>query len=217
MKMNEKIREYIEELFEYAPKTHKVFELKEELLMNVNDKYQGLIAKGVDEEQAFFTVTRSIGDIDTLIAGITTQSRIESPEEKKERKRTAILMSVGIGLYVFAAAVFLLLGEALEAMALGIGLMIAAVATGIVVYAQLSKPDYMKQEDTVVEEFKEWQSAKSKKRQVLDAVQSVLWVCITATYLLVSFTFGSWHISWIIFIIGAALQQVVELIFKLKE
>lgn len=40
---------------------------------------------------------------------------------------------------------------------------------------------------------------------------------ITAIYLWISFTLGLWAYSWIIFIIGAAIQNIIKLAFELKE
>jgi hypothetical protein len=45
---NERLRTYIESLFENAPKTRKAIELKEEILLNLTDKYNDLIAEGKD-------------------------------------------------------------------------------------------------------------------------------------------------------------------------
>jgi hypothetical protein len=43
IKMHEKLRKSVEELFENAPKTHRATELKEELLANLTDKYDDLV------------------------------------------------------------------------------------------------------------------------------------------------------------------------------
>ena len=44
--MEEKIRAHMEKLFVSAPKTEAARELKEEMLQNVLDKYQDLVAEG---------------------------------------------------------------------------------------------------------------------------------------------------------------------------
>jgi hypothetical protein len=49
-----------------------------------------------------------------------------------------------------------------------------------------------------------------QKRMLFKSVSSLLWLAITIIYLLVSFTTGAWHISWIIFLIGSFVQQSIR-------
>ena len=44
--MNDKLRSYINTLFQDAPQTKKTVELKEEMLQNLTDKYNDLVAAG---------------------------------------------------------------------------------------------------------------------------------------------------------------------------
>jgi DNA integrity scanning protein DisA with diadenylate cyclase activity len=64
----ENIKKYVNELFKDAPKTKKVKELQEELITNLEEKYNDLIKDGVDEKKAYNDVIAGIGDIDELIA-----------------------------------------------------------------------------------------------------------------------------------------------------
>ena len=51
--MEEKLRKYVEELFADAPKTSKMVELREEIFMNLKEKYNDLITAGASEEEAY--------------------------------------------------------------------------------------------------------------------------------------------------------------------
>ncbi len=51
--MNEKIRVYVNELFENAPNTKKVNDLKDEIISNANDKFNDLISDGKSEKEAY--------------------------------------------------------------------------------------------------------------------------------------------------------------------
>jgi len=64
--MNEKLRNHVNILFAAAPKTAKAEEVKEELLTNLNDKYNDLLAQGYDSTAAFHIVLSGIGDIDEI-------------------------------------------------------------------------------------------------------------------------------------------------------
>jgi len=91
--MNEKLRHYIDDLFANAPSTVRAVELKEELFQNLTDKYNDLIAEGKNEESAFNIAIASIGDVDSLITGLSGEKRIEN---EKSKKRSAILVAVAI-------------------------------------------------------------------------------------------------------------------------
>jgi len=64
--MNDKLRHYVNILFAAAPKTAKAEEIKEELLTNLNEKYNDLLANGYDSTAAFHIALSGIGDIDEL-------------------------------------------------------------------------------------------------------------------------------------------------------
>ena len=51
--MYDKLREYIESLFKDAPDTVKTVELKEEMLQNLYEKYNDLLADARSEQAAF--------------------------------------------------------------------------------------------------------------------------------------------------------------------
>ena len=51
--MNNRLREYIDNLFATAPSNRKTVEVKEEILQNLTDKYNDLIAEGKNEDVAF--------------------------------------------------------------------------------------------------------------------------------------------------------------------
>ncbi len=48
-----KIKEYVEDLFENAPKNKRTMEFKEELLANLLEKYNDLVESGVEREVAY--------------------------------------------------------------------------------------------------------------------------------------------------------------------
>ena len=81
----------------------------------------------------------------------------------------------------------------------------------------MSKPKYSKYEDTMVEEFKEWKGKKDKNKEIRKAISSIIWTLTVIIYIFISFTFGIWYISWIIFIIASLIENIITLIFKLGE
>lgn len=56
-----------------------------------------------------------------------------------------------------------------------------------------------------------------KQDKVLKQITDIIGGIGTAIYFIVSFITMAWHITWIIFIIVGMLDQIVKLIFMLKE
>lgn len=219
--MQERIRAHVEALFENAPTTKKVYELKEELLSNLFEKYSDLTARGYSEEQAYSTVIEGIGDVDELIRGLTEVNPLDWHAMQEERKKTATVVSVSVGLYILSVVQLIALAIIMPYRGGEIGVvlmfLIIAAATCLLIYHFMSRPVYRRQDDTVIEEFKEWKGKNTREKRIQSSISSIVWTLIVAIYLLISFIFGIWHISWIIFIIGAAIQSVIKLLFDLKN
>jgi hypothetical protein len=55
-----------------------------------------------------------------------------------------------------------------------------------------------------------------RMKEARSALEGGFWLLVVATYLIISFVFRIWHFSWIIFIIAAAIQQIVHAIYLYK-
>lgn len=217
--MNAKLVKYVEELFSDAPKTKKVQELKEEILANLYDKYNDLIKSGRDENEAYNVAISSIGDIDELIQLINDNDVMNQDKMREEQKRSALLIAISVMLYIMSPVPTILSGGLPVFGEIGLMMMfvLIAVATGLLVYNANSKPKYHKANQTIVEEFKEWKSHNKQTDKVKNSIVSATWAIILALYFILSFTFGIWAYSWIIFIIGIAIDKIIRAYFELKE
>lgn len=213
--MVNKIRNKIETLFEEAPKTKKAFELKEELIVNLTEKYNDLVSSGRGSEEAYNSVVASIGDVDELIRGLKQNDVMDGERELQERKKTALVVSSTVGLYILSIILLITLAAVLKidgVIAFIVFLLVAGMATCIIIYHFMSKPNYVKADDTLVEEFKAWKQENIHKHQLSNSLISIMWTLIVAIYFLISFTLRIWAYSWIIFIIGAVTHQIIKLI-----
>ena len=227
--MKEKIRAFMDDLLKDVTKTRKVLELKEELIGNMEERYDDLIRQGYREEDAYQCALDSVGDVRELFRefadnGAQDYSGRSAMEPLGDRKKRAFLHAVGISLYIVGFAVWMLI------IAIGIGfgegedmfgligfivmLIFSAVATGIMVYCSNMYPKYQKQYDTLVEEFKEWKSGNTRNKEVKNAVSSVIWLIATILYFLISFGTGAWYITWLIWLIAPCVQTVVNLLMN---
>lgn len=219
--MNEKLRNYIEFLFEDAPKTKEVIELKEEMLQNLIDKYNDLVSEGKTSEAAYNIATASIGDVNDLIAQLKNRPTYQQGFEKEmlaSKKRSALFTSIAVVLYIMSVIPVMLLGE-IGTGILGVVIMfiLIAIATGLIVYNSMSKPKYLKKDQTVVEEFKEWKANSIEKNALYKSICGAMWSIIVVVYFIISFMTMAWHITWIIFLIGSAIQGIIHAIFELRK
>ena len=217
--MNDKLYKYVNNLFEDAPKNKKTYDLKEELLSNLDAKYNDLMSEGYPEEDSYNIVIYSIGDVDELISRLNFSDEDDMNIVDGARKKSALLVVVAVALYILSPALvilseFLSLDEEIGVISMFIFI---AIATGLLIYNGMTRPKYLKKDETLVEEFKEWKEENSQKNKLKKSITSAMWVTITAIYLVVSFYFGAWAYSWIIFIIGAAIDQIISVFFELKR
>ena len=209
--MNEKLRHYIDDLFTNAPSTVRAVELKEEMYQNLTDKYNDLIAEGKSEESAFNIAIASIGDVDSLISGLSGEKNVIS---EKSRKRSALLTAIAISLYILCPVPVILLQNEMGVMVL---FLFIAAATAMLIYNGVTRERYVKADDTMVEEFKEWKQNSKQKNKAVDAIIGSFWLIAVCVYIVVSFMTGAWHITWIIFLIAAAIASMIRGIFMLKQ
>lgn len=92
-----------------------------------------------------------------------------------------------------------------------------ACGTGLLIYDHMTKPRYRKVDDSIVEEFKEWKDQADSDRRAMKALSSALWSIITVIYIIISFWTMAWHITWVIFLIGAAVEGILKVVFELKR
>lgn len=238
LQMNEKLSNHIQMLFEKAPKTRKALELKEELLVNSEERYQDLIAGGISSEDAIKNVIISIGNVSELFQGLEDSNPELNGDNDARIKKSAIIKTIAAGIYIFSVVVLFTFvfidsiihrstgfleglpgSDPINYTMVGIILMILIdiIPTCMLVYITSMYPNYRKQEDTLVEDFKEWKNDNIKKKSVKGAVSLVLWTSTILLYFALSFATFAWYATWIIFLAALCIQTIIELLFRLKE
>ena len=214
--MEDKLRRYIDELFEEAAPTRKTIELKEEMLQNLEDKYRDLTSEGKSPEAAFNIAIAGIGDVSSLLrqleSGFLSDPEMEKYE--KARRKSAMFTAVAVMLYILSALPILVFRH-FNAIPLMFGMV--AIATGLLVYNSMTKPKYYKESDTMVDDFREWQSDSQDSKQMRGAISSALWSLIVVLYIIISFTTGAWHITWVLFVVGALVESLINIFGALKK
>lgn len=218
--MYENLHYKVDELFKNAPRTNRANEIKEEILANVIDRYNDLMQAGKSENDAVNIAISGIGDVDEIIRGLRENDDNSYGTMMGERKKFAMRMSIAIGLYILSVAIEVFCTEYLnmnDGLSSAIMLSIDAVATVILIYNFTSRPKYVKADDSIVEDFKEWRAVNDDKREIRKSIRAIVWSIVTIMYFIVSFIYGGWSFSWIIFLIGGVIEKIISLIFELRK
>lgn len=207
--MTERIKAHLDSLLQGAPNTRRVEEMRQELLAGCLDKYDDLTAEGVEPEEAFRRVIEGIGDVSELLGHIEKANTFDPVEMEKKRKKRALFTTVAIALFIIGVAVAII-AEYLGDADLGGILMFICFGAGVVVlvYGRMTNSvKYEKTEDTIVEDIKVQMAKGKKENRLLGLASGSLWCVIVILYFLLSFlTVRWWHLTWLIFIVGAAVQ-----------
>lgn len=218
--MIQKIRGYVDDMFREAPPTKQARDLKEEVCSNLIDKYMDLTGSGMPEDEAYTAAVASIGDIDALLTELKAAGQPPA-EDPLARRRSALLVSGAVGLYILSVVPVILLGETGDESDAVKGVVamfvLCAVATMMLVFNAMTKPKYRKMDDTMVEEFREWKQSQKRGNGLYNALSGALWMLTVAAYFLISFLCGAWPVSWILFLVAVALQQVLRAVFILRK
>lgn len=218
--MEQKLREYVENIFKNTPDTLKAVELKEEIIQNLIEKYHDLLSDGKTEQAAYNISIASIGDVNELLRGLNPQEN--SSDDKKSfdkgkenhSLRSAVMISVAVMLYILSVVPCILFPDN-EALAPSLMFIIIAIATGLIVFNANLKKRYKKSDDTIVENFKEWNQKEQSRKSLKRAINTIIWSLTLIAYFVISFTTGAWYISWVIFIMGITACGISNAIFEL--
>lgn len=214
--MEEKLKQYVEQLFEHVPVNRKVLELKEELYANSVDRYRDLAEEGKSEEDAYRIVIRSIGSLDDLLREIEwEETAVSVPPNHKYAQLKAITVCLYLlGLVVFLMGVNFLYDPGLVLM---LTMLYYILPIGLNVYLAGMTKKQPNRKVSVVEEFKEWQSGKRERRSVRISVSVIIWSVVLCAYFLTSFLSGAWHITWILFLAAVCMEAIASITFSLKK
>lgn len=252
----------IDDLFDGAPQTRKTLEVKEEMLQDLMEKYNDLIAEGKSEEAAFNIAIASIGDISDLLEELGQPANARGgsfPEpdmsfyedevviedtdepdysqrqeysqqpvyhEPHPRQRKASYVALAVMLYILCPVPLMIYGNMMGVVLL---LAMVAAATGLLVYnnvlngkdkqngaaagASAGETPYQRTERT----FDPDRKMTKQEKKTFSSLSSAMWLIIVAVYFIVSFNSGAWYITWVIFLIGAAANNLLKALFDMSR
>lgn len=209
--MEESIRSYVEELFMEAPNTRRAVEMKLELTEHLVEKYRDLLADNRSPGDAYQMTLMSIGNVQELFDSLEEDAFDAAVDGYQ--KRSAFLNGMAAMCLVLSFLPMLLFSNRLT---FALMLMIDAVALGLLVYNHSISAGRRDREDFAAR-FHHWQKKAKNPLQLKGGLITMLWCVVTAIYFLLSIATGQWQITWVIFILGAALQGGLLVLFSLRD
>jgi len=147
-----------------------------------------------------------------LGASILLSHLLGSRKTKLAQDVVYTMISVSILFSILITILFQLFGRNIIALFFG------TPPTIMLVYAANMYPDYTKKDnDDMVEKYKEVRYSSNRQKAVKRSISSIIWTLAVVLYFVISFTTYDWHITWIIFLIALCIQSIIGLIFTLKD
>ncbi len=195
----ETIRTYLDNLFASLPKTAKLMELKNNILANMEDKYNELKSQGKTENEAIGIVISEFGNIDELVSELGIHKNVEGPQEplvtREEvdgylnvKRVMGIQIGLGVFLCILAPAVLILLaalvgdgviftnvtGNAANLPGLIALFLMITAAVGIFIYSGMNFERYKYMEEGVQLPFE----VETSLRQKYQSFNPTFYLCI---------------------------------------
>jgi hypothetical protein len=161
-----------------------------------------------------------------------------TPEEeaarRKKRERGALLTSIAVAMYILCWVPLAVLSEVLgdrggTMIGLPVMFLMIAGATAMIIYRNMTKvtSSAVKREDGDESDHGDDDDDDDDDDNDDDddcgrspeykAVSGILWALTLVAYFLISRYTGAWHVTWLIFLMAVALDNVVKAIFDLRR
>lgn len=216
--MLDRIRGYIDDAFADVPNTDKVLDLKQELYANLSDKYDAQLSKGKTPQEAYHAAISSIGDIQQLVESVRDHSAGVFGLSPQQRKKSALLTAGAVMLYILSPVAVIVLGSSGQGV-MGVVSLLAmvAIATGMLIYNDMTKPKMLRIQEEMLEEREYLMGGTEQEIRAFRAFNGALWSITTALYIACGLLFGWWATAWLLFVMAAAVKNIVRYYFILKR
>ena len=189
---------------------------QEEVAEKLNVTRQSVSKWETDESKPDFDKIVPICELYEISTNELLNGTKEEKEEKEvevinndNKKKRAIIISIAVFLY-FAALIWIVVSEVAfnlnEGFMVGGFFLICAIATCLLIYQGIVLST------TITKNRKE----KTVNEKKMDGIIELVSIVFAIIYLLVSFLTGAWHITWIIWLVFAAVQAIIKIFFGMK-
>lgn len=144
---------------------------------------------------------------------------MDNEDQKRKLKNRSLLRAIGVGCYISCVIPCILLASTpMENISPVFMFIMIAVATVLVILSK-NRNEYQKTDETLVENFKEFNSRKKTSSALYRTLVAILWVVTAFLYVYLTYItcFSATMVTWIIFIIAIAVQNIMRAIFDYVE
>lgn len=211
--MREQLIQYVNLLF---AGNDNVEDIRLEILQNTLDRYDDLIAQGKTQEAAYRLAIAGIGDINEILAPVEQPENIlagnaQMYQQKSNLNLVRIMRAIAIGLYILSPVPLIVMDMiGLDIFGLCGTLAIVAVATVIICI-------FRQPEDRTAEKKSHSEEDNTPQGKLKQSIKSLFGAVTLAVYLIISFSSGAWHVTWLVFPIAAAVRGLINACIDLKE
>ena len=153
-------------------------------------------------EGGYRSEEKSGEDLSTGADSRRAEKRAERSEKVRRRKRHPFAYALKDAGWALLLAIYFLVSFATGAWHITwVAFLFGAALSGI--FEGLIAPK-LDEKETVPVELSE------KTRRTVGAIKGALSLCLLAVYFIISFATGAWHITWVIFFLGWALENLVS-------
>lgn len=144
-----------------------------------------------------------------LLTGIKDETQKQESISQEESETNKRKKAFGIGLSVliyFIATIWIIISipvlEINPIVSTAIFLLIAGIATFIIIYTSMVYKDKKEDED--------------EESPIIKRIDGILSLIVLMIYLSISFATMAWHITWLIWIVYGLIMEIIKLIFSLR-
>lgn len=189
---------------------------QEEVAERLNVTRQSVSKWETDESKPDFDKIVPICELYEISTNELLNGTKEEKEEKEvevinkdNKKKRALIITSAIFLY-FLALIWIIISEVTfnlnEGLMIGGFFLLCGIATCMLIYQGIVL-------STTITKKKKEKTADEKK---LDGIIELTAIIFTIIYLVVSFLTGAWHITWILWLVFAAVEAIIKIIFSGK-
>lgn len=196
--MKKEIEKKIKELCDNAGSAAAA-EICPDLTEDIERAYDERVAAGMSELDAYRDVFRNVGEIKKMLYSMPLTEEEELGRRTKENRKynEKLLDKICSSLWLLVVIVYLLFSMSVG----GWGYTWLIFLWGAI-------------GQTFFGMIKKYNRGTPLKKVLRKGISTIMWLAITMLYFLFSFATGSWHITWIIFIFGALLENVINIFCK---
>ncbi|MCC5895578.1 MAG: hypothetical protein JJU16_08980, partial [Alkalibacterium sp.] len=149
----------------------------------------------------------------------------ERLEEERDAYKKSLTLSIvlGVSFCIMSIAPFLigLMSAVILSVPVGIGMMLILAGIGVVFFVYSGNVyhayDILLKNGKSPDDFEEEVKADERRRKVDYIIDEIYWPIIVVIYFATSFLIGGWGWTWIIFVLGGALESTIKTLLSTWE